>query len=146
MPTSYHVPTTFIQTVVCAVKTAGSVMLLHAKQLYKAIRHRRHIAVLAEYDERLLADLGLRRDDLHAAVREPIWRDPTELLSRRVSATRAKARAAGLTVWLSNGDTSRRSLADLDESQLHNLSECGREVRRDARQCTRATPLEQPQT
>ena len=119
-------------------------MLRHARQFYKAIRHRRRIAVLAEHDERLLADIGLTRDDLRAAVREPIWRDPTELLSRRVSATRAKARSAGLKAWLSIGDTSRRALADLDDDQLHNLSELGRQVRRDARQRARAGPLEHP--
>jgi uncharacterized protein YjiS (DUF1127 family) len=119
MSTSYHLPTTFIQTVACAVQTATGVVLSHARQFYEAIRHRRPIAVLAEHDERLLADIGLTRDDLRAAVREPIWRDPTELLSRRVSATRAKARSAGLTAWLSIGDTSRRALADRDDDQLH---------------------------
>jgi uncharacterized protein YjiS (DUF1127 family) len=146
MSTSYHAPTTFIQTVACAVQTATGVVLLHAGQLSKAIGHRRRIAVLAEHDERLLADIGLTRDDLRDAAREPFWRDPTELLGHRVGAARARPRSAGLKAWPSISDKNRRALADLDDDQLHNLSELGRQVRRDARQCARTTPLERTST
>ena len=146
MSTSCHVPTSFIPTVACAVRTATGVMLLHARQLYQAIRHRRRIAVLAEHDERLLADIGLTPDDVRDAAREPFWRDPTELLGHRVGAARARARSAGLKAWPSIGDKNRRALAALDDDQLHNLSELGRQVRRDARQRARTTPPERTST
>ena len=61
---------------------------LRAKQLYRAIKHRRAIATLANRDDRLLADIGLTRADVHHAVAQPIWRDPTETLWRRATAAR----------------------------------------------------------
>ena len=60
-----------------------SFLWLHAKQFYTAIKHRRGIATLADLDDRLLADIGLTRNDLRHAMAEPYWRDPSETLRRR---------------------------------------------------------------
>jgi uncharacterized protein YjiS (DUF1127 family) len=49
------------------------------------IKHRRELARLADLDDHMLADVGLTRSDLHAAHCEPLWRDPTSILERRIS-------------------------------------------------------------
>ena len=43
-------------------------------QLCRAIKHRRDIAVLADQDDYLLADIGLTRDDLRHAVADRLTR------------------------------------------------------------------------
>ena len=48
-----------------------------------AIKHRRELAHLADFDERMLADIGVTRTDLREAYSEPLWRDPTSMLARR---------------------------------------------------------------
>ena len=135
---NYPVPTTVCQALAGAVDMTIAVVLLLTRQLYRAAKHCRHMAVLANQDERLLADIGLTRGDIGDAVRQPIWRDPTELLSRRVSAAHTERRAAGLQAWLSIDNKNRRALAELDDGQLHNLSDLGCQVRRDARQRCKA--------
>lgn len=52
-------------------------------RLIVAIKHRRELAHLAEFDDRMLADIGLTRSDLRDAYFEPLWRDPTNLLAHR---------------------------------------------------------------
>ena len=54
-----------------------------AKQLARAIRHRRDTAMLAGMDERMLADIGLTRADVRDAVAVLPWCDPTALLRDR---------------------------------------------------------------
>ena len=64
-----------------------------------AITHRRDLARLAGADDRMLADIGLKRSDLRDARSEPLWKDPTKLLARRagvhVLLTGSAARIAG---------------------------------------------------
>ena len=47
------------------------------------IKHRRELGQLAERDDRMLADIGLTRGDLHDASSEPFWVDPTPTLQER---------------------------------------------------------------
>ena len=54
-------------------------------QLIVAIKHRRELAHLAELDDQMLDDVGLKRTDLRDACSEPLWRDPTSMLARRAS-------------------------------------------------------------
>ena len=61
---------------------------LHAKQLYRAIKHRHGIATLTHLDDYLLADIGLTRNDVRHAMAKPFWRDPSETLRRRATAPR----------------------------------------------------------
>jgi uncharacterized protein YjiS (DUF1127 family) len=68
----------------------------HAKQLYKTIKHRREIASLANQDDHLLADIGLTRADVHHAIAQPLWRDPTETLRHRAAAARRRGSRVGL--------------------------------------------------
>ena len=53
------------------------------------IKHRRELARLADLDDHMLADVGLTRSDLHVAHYEPLWRDPTSILERRISDSRS---------------------------------------------------------
>jgi uncharacterized protein YjiS (DUF1127 family) len=55
------------------------------RQLVVGIKHRRVLSHLADFDDHMLADIGLTRSDLHAALCEPFWRDPTNVLERRIS-------------------------------------------------------------
>ena len=49
--------------------------------LIRAIRHRRELMRLAECEDYILADVGLSRDDVQAALSAPFWRDPTRHLA-----------------------------------------------------------------
>jgi len=49
-----------------------------------AFKNRRDAAVLASFDDRMLADIGLTRSDLREAFSEPLWRDPSPILVNRV--------------------------------------------------------------
>jgi uncharacterized protein YjiS (DUF1127 family) len=53
------------------------------------IKHRRELSRLADLDDHMLADVGLTRSDLHVAHCEPLWRDPTSILERRISDSRS---------------------------------------------------------
>ena len=130
---TYRVPSTRGRSLVAAGAFVGFI-LRHAGRLYRAIKHCRAIAVLADQDDHLLADIGLTRDDLRHAMRQPIWRDPTALLSRRAGATRPRRLGSVFTFGPSVRDLNRRALAELDDSQRGNLSDVGRQVRDDARQ------------
>src|SRR4029077_20081497 len=55
------------------------------------VNHRRERALLADRDDRMLADIGLTRSDLRDAYCEPLWRDPTSLLARRRACRTAMA-------------------------------------------------------
>jgi uncharacterized protein YjiS (DUF1127 family) len=52
-----------------------------ARRIVVALKHRRELALLADLDDRMLADIGLTRGDLHAARSEPLWQDPTESIA-----------------------------------------------------------------
>jgi uncharacterized protein YjiS (DUF1127 family) len=69
------------------------------RQLVAAWRRRRDVALLASFDDFLLKDMGLNRGDLHDALAEPLWRDPTAVLVRR----RRRARTAAAVVLLASG-------------------------------------------
>jgi uncharacterized protein YjiS (DUF1127 family) len=50
--------------------------------LTKALRHRREIKNLAEFDDRMLKDIGLTRSDVSSALSEPLTRNPSWVLVR----------------------------------------------------------------
>lgn len=49
---------------------------------------------LSSYDSRMLADIGLRPEDVQSAFAEPIWRDPTRRLAVIAIERRTAAREA----------------------------------------------------
>jgi uncharacterized protein YjiS (DUF1127 family) len=58
-------------------------VLLGIRQVVTAIKHRRQLADFVDCEEHRLSDMGITRDDVHAALSEPLWRDPTAALARR---------------------------------------------------------------
>lgn len=66
-----------------AVRAALRAALAGLGRIRRAIRHRQELAVLAGADDRALADIGLNRTDLRDALSQPVWRDPSELLTLR---------------------------------------------------------------
>jgi uncharacterized protein YjiS (DUF1127 family) len=50
--------------------------------LAKALRHRGEIRHLAEFDDRMLKDIGLTRGDVSCALSEPLLRNPSWVLVR----------------------------------------------------------------
>lgn len=83
-----HLAMTTRQPLMQQVQGMLALLWLRVMQLYKAVRNRRTIAALNEQDDYLLADIGLTRCDVHSAIAEPIWRDPTATLPRRASSAR----------------------------------------------------------
>jgi len=53
------------------------------KQFARAYRNRSDAVVLATFDDRMLADMGLTRSDVRDALTGPLWDDPTNLLRAR---------------------------------------------------------------
>jgi uncharacterized protein YjiS (DUF1127 family) len=50
--------------------------------LVKALRHRGEIKHLAEFDDRMLKDIGLTRSDVSSALSVPLSRNPSWVLVR----------------------------------------------------------------
>ena len=48
----------------------------------KALRHRREVKHLAEFDDRMLKDIGLMRSDVDSALAEPFFHNPSWVLVR----------------------------------------------------------------
>jgi uncharacterized protein YjiS (DUF1127 family) len=67
---------------------AAALVTARIRQLAISFRHRHDAAILMRFDDRMLADIGLTRRDVREAFREPIWRDPTDLLVDRVARPR----------------------------------------------------------
>jgi uncharacterized protein YjiS (DUF1127 family) len=51
--------------------------------LVKAFKDRREVMNLAEFDDRMLADIGLTRSDVKSALEEPMHLSPSWVLVRR---------------------------------------------------------------
>jgi uncharacterized protein YjiS (DUF1127 family) len=67
-----------------AAPSAGTAAMPRWLNWLSAIwRHRRDLELLASFDDHMLADIGLMRTDLHQAMAQPRWHDPTALLSDR---------------------------------------------------------------
>jgi len=55
----------------------------------RIVSHRRVISQLAEFDDRMLRDIGLNRADLRDAASVPLAHDPTDMLVLRATERRA---------------------------------------------------------
>jgi uncharacterized protein YjiS (DUF1127 family) len=75
-----------------AIVTLAGNLAVRVRNALQAAKHRRDLAVLASFDDRMLADIGLTRSDLREAFSEPLWRDPTALLVSRVYRRRSRLR------------------------------------------------------
>ena len=59
-------------------------------RLYRAWHNRSAVAVLGVVSDHMLADIGLTRSDIRDAFAEPVWRDPTGIMSARALERRAR--------------------------------------------------------
>ena len=64
------------------------------KQFRTRVQNRRDITQLAEFDDRMLRDIGLSRSDVLDAFAEPPWRDPTDILAQRAAERRVMQQRA----------------------------------------------------
>lgn len=60
-------------------------------RLAQALKHRREIMHLAEFDDRMLKDIGLVRADIEGALAEPLVRNPSLVLVRCVDRRRSRS-------------------------------------------------------
>lgn len=58
-------------------------LLRSMASLFRAWRGRRRVMDMRDFDDAQLADIGLRRSDVHAALRLPLSSDPSHFLVRR---------------------------------------------------------------
>jgi uncharacterized protein YjiS (DUF1127 family) len=66
------------------IGNSAAVLARGVCQFVVAIKPRRELSRLADFDDSMLADIGLMRRDLYQAHCEPFWRDPTSVLKQRV--------------------------------------------------------------
>jgi uncharacterized protein YjiS (DUF1127 family) len=66
-------------------------------RLLERVKNRRDVMRLANFDDRMLADIGLNRSDLRDAFAELPWRDPSDVLARRAAERRVRSRRMELT-------------------------------------------------
>ena len=82
-----------------ALKVFGGRLTRGLKRIATILKNRRDAFQLANFDERMLADIGLTRSDLRDAFAEPPWDDPTTILAERAGERRlAKRRAVSACV------------------------------------------------
>jgi len=75
-----------------AVLALAGTLATRIGHIITAMRNRRDVELLAGFDDRLLADIGLTRSDLRYALGEPFWRDPGLVLTARAGERRAPRR------------------------------------------------------
>ena len=68
------------------------------RKVGQALKNRHDAAILADMDDRMLADIGLTRSDLRDAISEPIWSDPTAILASRAQERRKHRAQATVTL------------------------------------------------
>jgi len=77
-----------------ALDRAGAAAARRVRHVCEIFRNRRDAAMLASFNDCMLADIGLTRSDLRDAFAEPPWRDPTAVLVARARERRAARRRA----------------------------------------------------
>jgi len=97
-----------------ALDRAGAAAAKRVRHVCEILRNRREAAVLASFNDRMLADIGLTRSDLRDAFAEPPWRDPTAVLANRAQERRS-ARPHSAWLWPEAGSVIAPSI--VPESQ-----------------------------
>lgn len=101
-----------------AAKNIGWAVTVRVVQIGRALKHRRDAMMLANFDDRALADIGLTRSDLRDAYSEPLWSDPTSMLAERAGERHAYRRR--LDFGLTAGPLSAPSLVPDQGQQASN--------------------------
>jgi uncharacterized protein YjiS (DUF1127 family) len=69
---------------------AAGTVALRLVEFIRAYGNHRDLQTLANFDDRMLADIGLTRGDVRDAIAEPLWRDPSNILVTRVRERRLR--------------------------------------------------------
>ena len=80
-----------------ALGRAASGLFRRSGTVLRALRHRREVLRLADLDDRALKDIGLLRADVEGALLEPLYKDPSKVLSVRRVERRDRVRPASVT-------------------------------------------------
>jgi uncharacterized protein YjiS (DUF1127 family) len=83
----FHGALTFERLFLCF----GKALSAFARGTWQIIAARLDLERLVDLDDRMLADIGLRRSDLHAAQSAPPWQDPTSILLQQRASRRSAA-------------------------------------------------------
>ena len=90
--TEFHPETSLVVRTLTLVEAAAR----GVAALWNAVKNRRQVARLLEWDDRMLSDIGLTQGDVRAALSGNLNEDPTDqlgaLYGERRYATRATAR------------------------------------------------------
>lgn len=73
----------------------GAGVLARVKAVIKALVNRHSVRALYHFDERMLKDIGLTRQDVDAALDAPVIEDPSAHL-RKVAAGRSRSKTIRL--------------------------------------------------
>ncbi len=93
------------------------------RKVGQALKNRHDAAMLAQMDDRMLADIGLTRSDLRDAISEPIWNDPTAILASRAQERRKSRAQVILNVAAAAGAANRlQRPRDQSAGPLHGLT------------------------
>lgn len=98
-----------------ALDRAGAAAAKRVRHVCEILRNRREAAVLASFNDRMLADIGLTRSDLRDAFAEPPWRDPTAVLATRAQERRS-ARPRSAWLWPEPGSVIAPSIVPESQS------------------------------
>ena len=96
MTTTYQGTLSAPQSSPFAFAVAGLVSAI--RKVGQFVKNRHDASLLAEMDDRMLADIGLTRSDVRDAVSEPIWSDPTAILASRAQERRKHRAQATVTL------------------------------------------------
>ena len=88
MPATLSLSRTLLRSAARGALSAAPELGRRLNRFITAYMNRRQAALLSRLDDRMLADLGLNRADLRDALAEPLWRDPSNVLSNRVAERR----------------------------------------------------------
>lgn len=84
---------------VAAMRRTAIAVSKPVQRLLRALRHRREISRLAEFDEHALKDIGLSRTDVDGALAVSMLSDPSHVLCDIAGTSHGQAaRAASLSV------------------------------------------------
>ncbi len=78
-------------------------------RLTRAWQRRRLVGRLGELDDRLLADIGITRQDVASALAESIFVDPSEKLAARAHEAKLARRATARDIRAAEGAGRRRA-------------------------------------
>lgn len=88
-----------------AARAAGNAVVIFVRSTWKALRNRRRVGSMLEFDDHMLRDIGLTRCDVAASLSGPLLEDPSTRLRvlavERRAGQRAQARER-MAEWPAN--------------------------------------------